>query len=121
MIKLVNRNEVGFSHVVNEALKHNLFVPDFTFYEMLTEYTDNIIKLCILYDEEPIGLGMVWRYPQDVYVVEDCDHIGCFVKPEYRRKGHGSKIVAALGGTKGLMWRPGETQDSGLFWLEMDK
>ena len=119
MIKLVNRNDVGFSHVVNEALKYTLYIPDFTFEEMLNHYTDDIKSICLLYDEEPIGMGMVWQYPEGVYIVEEGDHIGCYIKPEYRRKGYGTKIVNALGGVEGRLWRPGESQETGLFWISL--
>lgn len=120
MIKLVKRNDVGFTSVVKEALKYELFIPSFTFHNMLEDYTDDIKELCIYYDEEPVALGMIWRYPRGHYPIPDEDNIGCYVKPAYRRQGIGTKVVQALGGIQHRMWRPGETQDTGKFWLHAE-
>lgn len=118
--RLVRRNDLTFSRTVKECLENHLYIDDWMFQIMLEDYPDNIKLLSLVYvDNKPIALGMVWEYPE-IYEEEEGEHIGCFVKPEFRGNGYGEQAIVLLGGVRGREWKVG-INGSGQFWANIEE
>ena len=115
MIRLIRRNDITFSSAVKEAISHRLYEPNWTFEELLHCYDDNITNIAlfhpisVVYGElilhAPVGIAMSWFYPGKYNI--DGEHIGCWVKPEFRRQGIGSQLVKKIG-MANRHWMTGE-------------
>lgn len=61
-----------------------------------------------------VAIALVWEYPERFNI--SGQHIGVYVKEEYRRMGYGSQLIEVMGGIKDRCWLIGE-EGSGEFWL----
>jgi GNAT superfamily N-acetyltransferase len=69
--------------------KHHLYVPTWSFSLWLKkDYEKNLKSIYILFndDEKPIGSCLVLKYK---YI----SNIGVFIKPQYRNRGFGKKLI----------------------------
>lgn len=68
--------------------KHCLYVPTWSFSLWLGEYYEEYLKsIYIIFDgEKPIGSCLVLNSTYDV-------NIGVFIKPQYRNRGFGKKLI----------------------------
>lgn len=117
--RLIRRNDISFSRTVKECLDNHLYIDGWMFQIMLEDYPDLIKSLALVYvDNKPVALSMVWEYPE-IYE-ETGEHIGCFVKKEFRGNGYGEQAVILLGGVRGREWKEG-ISGSGHFWANIEE
>lgn len=87
--------QYGGRELVGVALSRGLYEAGGEFERLLTECPEDIIEMAL----SVYGLAMIYTNGSDPRTF-----IGCYVRPEYRKQGHGSELINQLGGKQNHSW-----------------
>ena len=92
---VLTKDEPEFDALIDFVITRNLFPWGYEF-ERLLFRANNEIEMIACNDW---GCALVWKTGGHEY-------IGCYVKPQYRRQGVGTRLIKLLGGVGDRRWSP---------------